>query len=260
MGVKGLWELIKPAGKPVTIETLQNKTIGVDVSLLLNQSVKGMRGRHGNPLATAHLAGLFSSTCKLLSHRIKPIFVFDGAAPELKDKTLAARRDQRFKAVHKSKSAAEKMLKNKLRCEDIKKVIKQESTSTVLASVNLIKQDAFEPKHTPLPSDTLVSCIKRSLRGKVKANTSTSSQLFSNSHTVVPALEKHDSLEVLKIGIDCPVEPKQEMDGIRAEQKSLAAELARQNRRAATVTPGMYIDCQLIDCGKTCLCSGSVLH
>lgn len=48
----------------------------------------------------------------------------------------------------------------------------------------------------------------RSLRGKVKANTSTSSQLFSNSHTVVPALEKHDSLEVLKIEIDCPVEPK----------------------------------------------------
>lgn len=210
MGVKGLWELIKPAGKPVTIETLQNKTIGVDVSLLLNQSVKGMRGRHGNPLATAHLAGLFSSTCKLLSHRIKPIFVFDGAAPELKDKTLAARRDQRFKAVRKSKSAAEKMLKNKLRCEDIKKVIKQE----------------------------------RSLRGKVKANTSTSSQLFSNSHTVVPALEKHDSLEVLIIGMDCPVEPKQEMDGIWAEQKSLAAELARQNRRAATVTPEMYIDCQ----------------
>lgn len=209
MGVKGLWELIKPAGKPVTIETLQNKTIGVDVSLLLNQSVKGMRGRHGNPLATAHLAGLFSSTCKLLSHRIKPIFVFDGAAPELKDKTLAARRDQRFKAVHKSKSAAEKMLKNKLRCEDIKKVIKQESTSTVLASVNLIKQDAFEPKHTPLPSDTLVSCIKRSLRGKVKANTRTSSQLFSNSHTVMPALEKRDSLEVLKIGMDCPVEPKE---------------------------------------------------
>ncbi|XP_027054151.1 DNA repair protein complementing XP-G cells homolog isoform X2 [Pocillopora damicornis] len=34
------------------------------------------------------------------------------------------------------------------------------------------------------------------------------------------------------------------MDGIRAEQKSLAAELARQNRRAATVTPEMYIDCQ----------------
>lgn len=48
----------------------------------------------------------------------------------------------------------------------------------------------------------------RSLRGKVKANTSTSSQLFSDSHTVVPALEKHDSLEVLKIGMDCPVEPK----------------------------------------------------
>ena len=35
------------------------------------------------------------------------------------------------------------------------------------------------------------------------------------------------------------------MDGIRAEQKSLAAEVARQNRRAATVTPGMYIDCQV---------------
>ena len=35
------------------------------------------------------------------------------------------------------------------------------SASTVLASVNLIKQDAFEPKHTPLPSDALVSYMKR---------------------------------------------------------------------------------------------------
>lgn len=59
-----------------------------DVSIWLNQAVKGMRDRHGEPIPYAHLVVLFNRICKLLYYRIKPIFVFDGATPLLKQQTL----------------------------------------------------------------------------------------------------------------------------------------------------------------------------
>lgn len=59
-----------------------------DASLILNQAVKGLRDKHGNPVRNAHLVGLFNRVCKLLYYRIKPVFVFDGGVPHLKKKTL----------------------------------------------------------------------------------------------------------------------------------------------------------------------------
>jgi len=60
----------------------------LDISIWLNQAVKGIRDRHGNPVDNAHLILLFNRVCKLLYHRIKPVFVFDGATPLLKQQTL----------------------------------------------------------------------------------------------------------------------------------------------------------------------------
>lgn len=59
-----------------------------DVSIWLNQAVKGARDAHGNPLPHAHLLVLFNRICKLLYYHIKPVFVFDGATPTLKKMTL----------------------------------------------------------------------------------------------------------------------------------------------------------------------------
>ena len=47
-----------------------------------------MRTRSGDPLPNAHLILLFHRVCKLLYYRIKPVFVFDGATPLLKQQTL----------------------------------------------------------------------------------------------------------------------------------------------------------------------------
>ena len=60
----------------------------VDVSIWLNQAVKGMRDRHGNEISNGHLLVLFNRICKLLHYQIKPVFVFDGPAPPLKLQTL----------------------------------------------------------------------------------------------------------------------------------------------------------------------------
>lgn len=97
MGVTGLWRLIEPAGKPVPIETLENKVLAVDISIWLHQVVKGYQDARGAPMPNAHLMGLFQRLCKLLYFRIKPVFVFDGGFPELKRETIAKRHDSKTK-------------------------------------------------------------------------------------------------------------------------------------------------------------------
>ncbi|CAH0380696.1 unnamed protein product [Bemisia tabaci] len=112
MGVHGLWKLIEPAGKPVPVETLENKTLAVDVSIWLHQLVKGYQDSGGGTVANAHLLGLFHRICKLLYFKVKPIFVFDGGVPVLKKQTIAARRSQRSKADEIAAKLREQILKN----------------------------------------------------------------------------------------------------------------------------------------------------
>jgi len=50
----------------------------------------------------------------MLFHKIKPVFVFDGATPELKRYTVASRRRQHDNAEVRLHRAAEKLLTNKL--------------------------------------------------------------------------------------------------------------------------------------------------
>ena len=38
MGVIGLWTLLDPVGKPVSVESLSHKVLAVDISIWLNQS------------------------------------------------------------------------------------------------------------------------------------------------------------------------------------------------------------------------------
>ena len=56
----------------------------LDVSIWLNQAIKGARDRYGNEIPNAHLLVLFNRICKLLFYQIKPVFVFDGPTPLIK--------------------------------------------------------------------------------------------------------------------------------------------------------------------------------
>lgn len=115
MGVKGLWKLLDGTGRPVDLDSLEGKVLAVDISVWLNMAVKGMRDYHGHASQTAHLVSLFNRICKLLYHGIKPVFVFDGKAPALKQKTLRERRDRKTENVRESKKANEKILQNFLK-------------------------------------------------------------------------------------------------------------------------------------------------
>ncbi|KAG8137566.1 putative DNA repair protein [Naja naja] len=72
---------------------MQNAKQVRDISIWLNQAIKGARDRHGNSIHNAHLLILFRRLCKLLFFRIRPIFVFDGEAPLLKRQTLVRREE-----------------------------------------------------------------------------------------------------------------------------------------------------------------------
>ena len=69
MGVFGLWTLMEPAGKPVAVESLSHKLLAVDISIWLNQAVRGFRDRQENAVPHIHLLGLYHRICKLLFYR-----------------------------------------------------------------------------------------------------------------------------------------------------------------------------------------------
>ncbi|MCI23842.1 DNA repair UVH3-like protein, partial [Trifolium medium] len=112
MGVHGLWELLSPVGRRVSVETLAGKTLAIDASIWMVQFIKAMRDEKGEMVRNAHLLGFFRRICKLLFLRTKPVFVFDGGTPVLKRRTVIARRRQRENAQAKVRKTAEKLLLN----------------------------------------------------------------------------------------------------------------------------------------------------
>ncbi|GLU11233.1 hypothetical protein SLE2022_279920 [Rubroshorea leprosula] len=115
MGVQGLWELLAPVGRRVSVETIAGKKLAIDASIWMVQFMKAMRDDKGEMVRNAHLLGFFRRICKLLYLKTKPVFVFDGATPALKRRTVIARRRQRENAQAKIRKTAEKLLLNHLK-------------------------------------------------------------------------------------------------------------------------------------------------
>ncbi|XP_074522009.1 DNA excision repair protein ERCC-5 homolog [Halichoeres trimaculatus] len=143
MGVHGLWRLLESTGKPINPETLEGKILAVDISIWLNQAVKGVRDRDGNSVQNAHLLTLFHRICKLLFFRIKPVFVFDGDAPLLKKQTLALRRQRKEELNRDSKQTNEKLLKTFLKRQAIKAALGDRSQDP-LPSLSSVRRDEVD--------------------------------------------------------------------------------------------------------------------
>ncbi len=130
MGVKGLWQLLLPTGRRISIETLTGKTLAIDASIWLTQFIKAHRDPEtGKVHHAAHIIGFFRRICKLLYHGIKPIFVFDGDTPEIKLMEIRKRRERREK-IHSFASSND--------IEGVKRLAKR------LLVANLKKQKELE--------------------------------------------------------------------------------------------------------------------
>uniref|UniRef100_A0A8D9BTU3 DNA repair protein complementing XP-G cells homolog n=1 Tax=Cacopsylla melanoneura TaxID=428564 RepID=A0A8D9BTU3_9HEMI len=147
MGVNGLWKLLEASGKPVPVETLENKVLAVDVSIWLHQLTKG----GGGAVQNAHLIGLYHRILKLLFFKIKPVFVFDGGVPELKKQTIAQRKTQKSKAASNAEQVRSDLLKN---------LLEQQLVSDVLGRKEMVlpppalrrEEDMFELPPAPKQS------------------------------------------------------------------------------------------------------------
>ncbi|KAF9267851.1 PIN domain-like protein [Marasmius fiardii PR-910] len=129
MGVKSLWSLLTPVGRPVSLENMEGRTLAIDSSIWIYQFQATMRGKDGNALNNAHVLGFLRRLCKLLFYGMKPVFVFDGGAPALKRSTLNERRKKKSGAAATHAKVAERLLAAQLRREALKHVKGAQSSS-----------------------------------------------------------------------------------------------------------------------------------
>lgn len=83
--------------KAIEMDQIKGNILTVDAANLIYKFLTTMRQADGTPLKdfngniTSHLNGILFQTSNLIERQIKPIYVFDGKAPELKKKTQEER-------------------------------------------------------------------------------------------------------------------------------------------------------------------------
>jgi flap endonuclease-1 len=108
MGIKQLSKVIGDNAPRAIIEhPLKNyfgRKVAIDASMSIYQFLIAVRSDTGvftnsSGAQTSHLMGMFYRTLRLLENGIKPIYVFDGAPPEMKSAELAKRSEARASAA-----------------------------------------------------------------------------------------------------------------------------------------------------------------
>ena len=128
MGVK-LKDIVEP--KEISFKDLEGRSVSIDAFNTLYQFLSTIRQRDGRPLSdengnvTSHLSGILYRNSSMVEKDIKPIYVFDGKAPELKSETQEQRREVR--------QEAEKIYKEALAAGDTEKARKYAMRSSKLS-------------------------------------------------------------------------------------------------------------------------------
>ncbi|RLF18715.1 MAG: flap endonuclease-1 [Thermoprotei archaeon] len=100
--------------KEITLQDLNGKSIAIDAYNALHQFLAIIRQPDGTLLmdrygrVTSHLSGLFYRTVNLLEMGIKPVYVFDGKPPEIKELEILRRRLHKEEAERKYEEALAK--------------------------------------------------------------------------------------------------------------------------------------------------------
>lgn len=108
MGITNLGKFIKEyapnAITDINYDDLQDKVIAIDTSIIIYQFLVAIKAtthdfttKDGK--VTSHIQAVVSKALSLLKKEIRPIFVFDGVAPEIKSLTLEDRSKIKKKAI-----------------------------------------------------------------------------------------------------------------------------------------------------------------
>lgn len=110
MGIHNLGKLLKTyaegAISDVDIKDLDGKAIAMDTSIVLYQFLIAIKNhtddfKTKDGKVTSHIHAVLMKTLSLLKKKVKPIYVFDGAAPDIKRGTLNSRREIKETAIRK---------------------------------------------------------------------------------------------------------------------------------------------------------------
>jgi len=121
MGIKGLSKLLSAEApdsiKEKELKSYTGRKVAIDASMAIYQFLVAVRSSGADGVAgqltnadgevTSHLIGTFYRTIRLMDKGIKPVYVFDGAAPTMKGGELEKRRALREKAKEAQKKAEE---------------------------------------------------------------------------------------------------------------------------------------------------------
>ncbi|KAK8829775.1 hypothetical protein WA577_001169, partial [Blastocystis sp. JDR] len=120
MGIKGLSKLISTyaprAMKEVDVKKYTGRMVAIDASVMIYQYLVAIRtnssfaslmltNQEGE--VTSHIQGVLTKTIKMMEDGLKPVFVFEGKPPEMKQSELERRKVSREKAEEELKQAKE---------------------------------------------------------------------------------------------------------------------------------------------------------
>ncbi|MBU2576362.1 MAG: flap endonuclease-1 [Nanoarchaeota archaeon] len=97
--------------KEIEIKDLKGKIVAIDAFNTLYQFLTTIRQPDGTPLMdnegriTSHLSGLFYRNINLLQEGLKPVYVFDGKPPELKQQEIERRKEAKRMAEQRYETA-----------------------------------------------------------------------------------------------------------------------------------------------------------
>ena len=120
MGIKDLAKLLHErapgCSKETELKAYFGRRVAIDASMAIYQFVIAMRGfdngesvelMNANGEVTTHLNGLWLRTLRMLDEGLRPVYVFDGAAPDMKRDELAERRRKAQEAAEELEKAKE---------------------------------------------------------------------------------------------------------------------------------------------------------
>ena len=180
MGVKGLWQLVLPIGRRVSIETLEGKVLAIDLSIWWTQFLSVATKRSNEHEATGGsstntssviLIGFLRRICKLLYHGIRPVMVLDGSTPQIKLRELQRRRRHRQELSLTSETSTQQLAK-RIFLQQLRKKKKQATSQSSGPKFHLPEEEEEEEKEVFIreANHTTTSSVKRVNNDSAKSN------------------------------------------------------------------------------------------